>query len=390
MSDDELNNLENEMFGNAYKPNNTEKTKTKNQSEIKKVDTFERMMQEMENEVQTTLEKNNKMIKHPDLLKNMDLEISHVEDDDEAEKILQEAMKTNDKNKTNSKKNDNKINKVEVINQNQNTQKNGNVDVIIKENGKIDNENSINSREVKIEKEEKKQKEVVKESKSEQNQVEEDLFPENLESKTFSLFKDDIFNTNKIYSYIVLGKEKELIESVIDNKKKQNKETIIWDTKLSAITIFMSKIEEKVENGEIDPVEYIANCKKIKNDHLKIISKINEVAAKYRLGPKAKENVIKRLEERLIYYDQEINQEIPPKDEEEENKDEKIDVNKENKDENKVQINEKEEKIGKSEKLDKEEPLKVSSIKIDFLEEIKFPKDKDLYPFNFESKLNFK
>lgn len=206
MSDDELNNLENEMFGNAYKPNNTEKTKTKNQSEIKKVDTFERMMQEMENEVQTTLEKNNKMIKHPDLLKNMDLEISHVEDDDEAEKILQEAMKTNEKNKTNTKKNDNKINKVEVINQN--TQKNGNLDVIIKENGKIDNENSINSKEVKIEKEGKKQKEViVKESISEQNKVEEDLFPENLESKTFYLFKM-IFLIQIRYILILFYKKK--------------------------------------------------------------------------------------------------------------------------------------------------------------------------------------
>lgn len=38
MSDDELNNLENELYGgNIYKPNNTEKAKSKMQPDLKKL-----------------------------------------------------------------------------------------------------------------------------------------------------------------------------------------------------------------------------------------------------------------------------------------------------------------------------------------------------------------
>lgn len=184
-----------------------------------------------------------------------------------------------------------------------------------------------------------------------------------------------------------------MIDKVIEFKKKLKKETIIWETKSKSIELFMSKIKEKFEDGEIDPYDYIENCKKIKNDHLKYLNKIDEIALKYKLSLNTKNNVIERIKNRLIYYDEEINQEIPPKESENDQKDE-------NKNEDNVKINEKE--IHKEDKIIENEIvknkssqennktndiLKVSSIELEFFDNLKFPKEKDFYPFNFESKI---
>lgn len=184
-----------------------------------------------------------------------------------------------------------------------------------------------------------------------------------------------------------------MIEKVIELKKKHKKETIIWETKSKSIELFMSKLKEKFEDGEIDPNDYIENCKKIKNEHLKYLNKIDEIALKYKLSINCKKNVIERIKNRLIYYDEEINQEIPPKESENDQKDE-------NKDDENVKINEKEKNkedkmieddiiINKSSKENNKtnELLKVSSIELEFFDNLKFPKEKDFYPFNFESKI---
>lgn len=200
MSDDELNNLENELYGgNIYKPNNTEKAKSKMQPDLKKVDTFERMLQEMEDEGRKiTQETDLKVIKHPkeineinfdekikeeqkklqNVLSNINNNVinyngkdlnASINEDDEAEKILKESMKTSEVNKL--KNDQNKVNKSQIVKEN--TLKNGNKDVLIQENGKIDEErNKFLST--------NKENEKIEENKI---KIEEDIYPENLESK---------------------------------------------------------------------------------------------------------------------------------------------------------------------------------------------------------------
>lgn len=78
-------------------------------------------------------------------------------------------MKTNEVNKL--KNDQNKVNKSQIVKEN--TLKNGNKDVLIQENGKIDEERnkflSTNKENEKIE--------------ENQIKIEEDIYPENLESK---------------------------------------------------------------------------------------------------------------------------------------------------------------------------------------------------------------
>lgn len=57
----------------------------------------------------------------------------------------------------------------------------------------------------------------------------------------------------------------------------------------------MSKLKEKFEDGEIDPNDYIENCKKIKNEHLKYLNKIDEIALKYKLSINCKKMLLKEL-----------------------------------------------------------------------------------------------
>lgn len=148
-------------------------------------------------------------------------------------------------------------------------------------------------------------------------------------------------------------KEIELVNSIIEIKKKLKKDTILWNAKINSCELFMNKLGNMVASGELTQEKYKIICKQAQKEEKVKLQGIDKLQTLFKLTQKQKQEVERRIKQRIEQYDLEINQEIPK--EEEEEPVEEID--------NQEDIKNKQTEIIKENKPDASEPIKRSEEK---------------------------
>ena len=153
--------------------------------------------------------------------------------------------------------------------------------------------------------------------KVENKNIDEDLYP---------LKQEQIFHRIKeMKSLTVLEKEIKLCNFIIEYKKKKKIDYKEWENKITEATNKLNEIKNKVENGEMDYEEY----KKTISDELAYEQKlVNIYLQKDKASSPAQiEQIKKRINDRMIIINKEINNEVEDEEEEQE-QEEKVEKSK--------------------------------------------------------------
>ena len=159
-----------------------------------------------------------------------------------------------------------------------------------------------------------KKPEKVETQNIQKNQNEdEDLYP---------LQQEKIFHRiNQMKSLTVLEKEIKLCNFIIEYKKKKKADYKEWENKINEATTKLNEIKSKVEGGEMDFEEY----KKMISTELAYEQKlINAYVPKDQTSTPAQlEQIKKRINDRIVIINKEINNEIEDEEEDQEPKEKK-------------------------------------------------------------------
>jgi hypothetical protein len=163
----------------------------------------------------------------------------------------------------------------------------------------------------------KKNTNIKQPEKVENKNIDEDLYP---------LKQEQIFHRIKeMKSLTVLEKEIKLCNFIIEYKKKKKIDYKEWENKITEATNKLNEIKNKVENGEMDYEEY----KKTISDELAYEQKlVNIYLEKDKASSPAQiEQIKKRINDRMIIINKEINNEVEDEEEEQE-QEEKVEKSK--------------------------------------------------------------
>ena len=159
----------------------------------------------------------------------------------------------------------------------------------------------------------KKPEKVEVQNISKRQNIDDDLYP---------LQQEKIFHRiNQMKSLTVLEKEIKLCNFIIEFKKKKKADYKEWENKISDATTKLNDIKSKVESGEMDFEEY----KKMISTELAYEQKLlNSYVPKDQTSTPAQlEEIKKRINDRIIIINKEINNEIEDEEEEQEYKEKK-------------------------------------------------------------------
>ena len=145
---------------------------------------------------------------------------------------------------------------------------------------------------------------------------------QNIDDDLYPLQQEKIFHrVNQMKSLTVLEKEIKLCNFIIEFKKNKKADYKEWENKISEATTKLNDIKSKVESGEMDFEEY----KKMISTELAYEQKLlNTYVPKDQTStPTQLEEIKKRINERIIIINKEINNEIEDEEEEKESKEKK-------------------------------------------------------------------
>ena len=131
--------------------------------------------------------------------------------------------------------------------------------------------------------------------------------------------QEDIFHRiDKMNSLTVLEKEIKICKIIIEYKKKKQKDYKQWENKIEQATKQLNEIKTKVESGIMDYEAY----KKTISDELSHEQKLlNVFFPKDKVSTPAQKTIIqKRINDRIVIINQELNNEIEEEEEEKEDK----------------------------------------------------------------------
>ena len=304
MSDSELDRLEAEVNGKGISA-----------EKIKKLDTFEQMMVELENETET-IKAQKKDIKIPIIHSNSnnlgENDYHHVGDNHLTNNVSAPEKIDNIANENNIEDLDKEAEELYNLEVNKNKENNNKQSVIQeKKTTEIINNNS------QIKNEERS--EIIKNSDINNNKVDkqvleiedEDIYPENIDNL--------LFDIKKVPSIVVLEKEKKLYDEILILKTKLKKENEInvWKNKIKIIDTIILTIQNNVIEEKLTMEDYKNNCIKSLETENSKLSKLNDIVIKYKLSNSVKNELTRRINERIICYNEEINTEIEENPEEE-------------------------------------------------------------------------
>jgi hypothetical protein len=144
--------------------------------------------------------------------------------------------------------------------------------------------------------------------------------PQNVDEDLYPLQQEKIFHRiNQMKSLTVLEKEIKLCNYIIEYKKKKQANYKEWEDKINEANIKLNEIKSKVESGEMDYEEY----KKTISIELAYEEKLlNDYVPKDKASTPAQlEQIKKRINDRIVIINKEINNEVD--DEEDENNQDK-------------------------------------------------------------------
>ena len=143
--------------------------------------------------------------------------------------------------------------------------------------------------------------------------------PQNVDGDLYPLKQEQIFHrVNQMKSLTVLEKEIKLCNTIIEYKKKKQADFKEWENKIEQATKLLNDIKTNVESGKMDYEAY----KKTITDELNYEQKLlNVYLAKDQTSSQVqKEMISKRINDRIIIINKEINNEIEDEEEEQEEK----------------------------------------------------------------------
>ena len=163
---------------------------------------------------------------------------------------------------------------------------------------------------------EKKATNIIKPEKVETHNIPKN---QNVDDDLYPLQQEKIFHRiNQMKSLTVLEKEIKLCNFIIEYKMKKQADYKEWENKINEATKKLNEIKSKVESGEMDFEEY----KKMISSELAYEQKlINAYVPKDQTSTQAQlEQIKKRINDRIIIINKEINNEIEDEEEEQEPK----------------------------------------------------------------------
>ena len=166
---------------------------------------------------------------------------------------------------------------------------------------------------------EKKATNIIKPEKVETHNIPKN---QNVDDDLYPLQQEKIFHRiNQMKSLTVLEKEIKLCNFIIEYKMKKQADYKEWENKINEATKKLNEIKSKVESGEMDFEEY----KKMISSELAYEQKlINAYVPKDQTSTEAQlEQIKKRINDRIIIINKEINNEIEDEEEEQEPKEKK-------------------------------------------------------------------
>ena len=166
---------------------------------------------------------------------------------------------------------------------------------------------------------EKKATNIIKPEKVETHNIPKN---QNVDDDLYPLQQEKIFHRiNQMKSLTVLEKEIKLCNFIIEYKMKKQADYKEWENKINEATKKLNEIKSKVESGEMDFEEY----KKMISSELAYEQKlINAYVPKDQTSTQAQlEQIKKRINDRIIIINKEINNEIEDEEEEQEPKEKK-------------------------------------------------------------------
>ena len=168
----------------------------------------------------------------------------------------------------------------------------------------------------------REEKKITNIKKPEKVEVQNISKRQNIDDDLYPLQQEKIFHRiNQMKSLTVLEKEIKLCNFIIEFKKKKKADYKEWENKISDATTKLNDIKSKVESGEMDFEEY----KKMISTELAYEQKLlNSYVPKDQTSTPAQlEEIKKRINDRIIIINKEINNEIEDEEEEQEYKEKK-------------------------------------------------------------------
>ena len=166
---------------------------------------------------------------------------------------------------------------------------------------------------------EKKATNIIKPEKVETHNIPKN---QNVDDDLYPLQQEKIFHRiNQMKSLTVLEKEIKLCNFIIEYKMKKQADYKEWENKINEATKKLNEIKSKVESGEMDFEEY----KKMISSELAYEQKlINAYVPKDQTSTQAQlEQIKKRINDRIVIINKEINNEIEDEEEDQEPKEKK-------------------------------------------------------------------